>query len=188
MKYGVIKNLISEDLRNQMIDRMDLFKDHAMYMKEEDDTKGLKRPAYYGLFNSIQLHILPEVEKYFKVELLPTYNYSRIYQNGSTLLRHTDRKACECSITVNLYQENGSWPIWMEYDNNRSEINLEPGDAAWYKGCEVLHWREENTKGKIYQTFMHYVDKNGKYSDRIYDENPKRWFNELNHPMYQFDF
>ena len=189
MNYGVIKNLINEDLRTQMIDLMDLLKDHKMHLVFDDPLLGgIPIPAYTCIFNSIQLHILPKLEEFFNVELVPTYNFSRIYLNGSLLEKHLDRDACEYSITINLYQENDIWPIWMEYDNNRSEIYLNPGDGAWYKGCEVLHWREVNTNGIGYQTFMHYVDKNGKYSDQIYNKNPKGWFNHLNNPMFQFDF
>lgn len=189
MKYGVIKNLISEDLRHQMVDLMDLLKDHSQHIDNNHEVLGgVITPSFTCIFNSIQLHILPEMEKIFNVELVPTSNFSRIYQDGSVLLSHLDREIGEYGITINLYQEKDSWPIWMEYDNNRSEIKLNPGDGAWYKGCEVKHWREVNNQGIGYQTFMHYVDKNGEYSDHIYDKNPKRWFNRLNNPMFQFDF
>jgi hypothetical protein len=42
-----------------------------------------------------------------------------------------------------------------------AEINMEPGDAAIYLGCEVEHWREEFKGDWHAQTFLHYVDKNG---------------------------
>jgi hypothetical protein len=188
MKYGIIKNLISKDIRNQMIDLMDFLKDHSMHMDDYDDIIGIKVPAYYGIFNSIQLNVLPKIEEVFNVELVPTYNYSRIYYNDSILKKHIDRPACEYSITINLYQEKGIWPIWMKDNNGYKELNLEPGDAGYYKGCEVLHWREKNTKGIGYQSFMHYVDKNGKYSDQSYDKKYQQWHKDLNNPMYQFDF
>ena len=42
-----------------------------------------------------------------------------------------------------------------------AEINMEPGDAAIYLGCEIEHWREEFKGDWHAQTFLHYVDKNG---------------------------
>lgn len=188
MKFGKIENLISEDLRKQMIDLMDLLKDHSMHIKDDCWAIGKEVPAYYGIFNMVQLKILPEIEKAFEKELVPTYNYSRIYYDGSILEKHRDRKACEYSVTINLYQEKDIWPIYMKYDNNLGEIKLEPGSAAWYKGCEVTHWREKNVNGIGYQSFMHYVEKNGKYSDQIYDKDPENWQKDLNNPIYQLDF
>jgi hypothetical protein len=192
MKYGIIKNLISENLKNQMIDLMDFLKDHNMHIYDNDKIVdkivGIRVPAYYDIFNSVHLNILPKIENVFNLELVPTHNYSRIYQDGSILKKHIDRPSCEYSITINLYQEKGIWPIWMKDENGFNELYLEPGDAAYYKGCEVIHWREKNTKGIGYQTFMHFVEKNGKYADYIYDNNPHKWLKNLNNPMYQIEF
>jgi hypothetical protein len=188
MNYGIIKNLVSDDLRTQMIDLMDLLKDVPSFLFLDNDFTSSKVFQYHNIFNSFQLHILPEVERAFGKELVPTYNFSRIYYKGSFLKKHSDRPACECSITINLYQEGGTWPIWMEDDNGASKLNLNPGDAAWYKGCEVEHWREENRKGICYQTFMHYVDKNGKRKNQIYDKKIDLWNKGLNNPIYKLDF
>jgi uncharacterized protein YceK len=44
---------------------------------------------------------------------LPTYTYARVYTPGAILSRHTDRDACEISITLNLNQDT-KWPIWIK--------------------------------------------------------------------------
>jgi hypothetical protein len=49
----------------------------------------------------------------------------------------------------------------MAYLYEWNRINLEPGDAAIYSGCEIEHWREEFKGDWHAQTFLHYVDKNG---------------------------
>ena len=36
------------------------------------------------------------------------------------------------------------WPIYMD----GTEMNMEPGDATIYLGCEIVHWREEILKHK----------------------------------------
>ena len=41
-----------------------------------------------------------------------------------------------------------------------------------YSGCELEHWREKFEGNMQYQLFMHYVDSEGKYNDRIYDGRP----------------
>jgi hypothetical protein len=160
-----------------------------MNIKDTGDVIGkASLPAFPMVFNQIQLRILPKIEEVFDKNLIPTYNYSRIYYDGSILKKHVDRYACEYSITINLYQEKGIWPIYMkDGDKEATEISLEPGDAAWYKGIEVLHWRKKNTNGIGYQTFMHFVEKNGKHMNEVY-ENEILWNEGLNNPMYQFDF
>ena len=189
MKYGIIKNLISDDLRHQMIDLMNLLKAHSISINDGDPNVNIPSDAFFGIFNTIQLKIMPEIENIFKIELVPTYNQSRIYYPNSILYKHFDKLACEYAITINLYQEKDSWPIFMQDIKNKENpisFKLNPGDAVWYKGCEVWHWREKNEYGIGYQTFMFFVDKNGKYSNRKYNKNEESWIKNLNNPMYQF--
>ena len=42
---------------------------------------------------------------------------------------------------------------------------MTPGDAVFYIGPLQLHWREELTYDKCYQTFLHWVDLNGTNAD-----------------------
>ena len=41
-----------------------------------------------------------EVANLVSEMVLPTYTYARIYKNGSVLKKHTDRPACEISLSV----------------------------------------------------------------------------------------
>jgi hypothetical protein len=92
------------------------------------------------------------------------------------LPKHRDRPSCEYSVTVNLKQEgNGIWPIFMDGE----PIDLSPGDGGVYKGCEVLHWREENYLGKCHQIFFHYIEENGPNYKWAYDKKEKRFFEGL---------
>ena len=38
-----------------------------------------------------------------------------------------------------------------------------------YSGCELEHWREEFEGETQYQLFMHYVDADGEFKDRVFD-------------------
>jgi hypothetical protein len=91
-----------------------------------------------------------------------------MYTLNADLKKHTDRESCEISVTVMIGSDGTKWPIYM----NGTEINMEPGDAAIYLGCEVEHWREEFKGDWQAQTFLHYVDKNGVNKEWFKDKRP----------------
>jgi len=104
-------------------------------------------------------------------ELYPTYSYLRIYMKGAELERHTDRPSCEVSATLPLsYDAPTIWPLYIESGNKVIGVELEPGDALLYKGIEVPHWREAFEGERQVQVFLHYVKKNGKYSEFKFDK------------------
>jgi hypothetical protein len=41
-----------------------------------------------------------------------------------------------------------------------------------YHGTELEHWRDKFEGNMQYQLFMHYVDSEGKYKDRVFDGRP----------------
>lgn len=126
---------------------------------------------------SLELLLLPKVEESTGLSLYPTYSYYRLYKPGDDLIPHTDRPACEISLTINLgyfYNtniKNYSWDIWVEGKSFRTE----PGDMIIYRGLEMNHWREPFAAGRgswQVQAFLHYVDVNGPYAMCKYDGRP----------------
>lgn len=117
---------------------------------------------------------LPAFEEITGLELHPTYSYSRIYLKGQELKPHVDRPACEISATINVATVGKSWPIWMKVPGKDPfKVEMNPGDAVIYKGCEVTHWRDKAEDTDITVQFMlHYVDKNGPYSSHKWDMRP----------------
>ena len=106
-------------------------------------------PETYSHYSDIVMETLLEklaepMSKETELELIPTYSYARIYKKGDVLKRHKDRYSCEVSMTMNLGGD--AWPIYLEpsgeTDKEGVKIDLEPGDALIYRGCEVEHWRE----------------------------------------------
>ena len=65
-----------------------------------------------------------------------------------------------------LGSDSTSWPIYME----GTEIDLQPGDAVIYLGCELEHWREEFKGDWHAQAFLHYVDKKGSHIEWAKDK------------------
>ena len=106
--------------------------------------------------------------------LIPQYTYARIYKKGSDLKIHTDRPECQYSVTLSLGGEYDKlWPIWMkDYVGNSHEVSLDEGDMLVYSGCELEHWRQEFEGDTQYQLFMHYVDAEGEFKDRVFDGRP----------------
>ena len=114
-----------------------------------------------ALFESLMINKKEVLEKETGLELFPTYSFWRMYTHLADLSFHKDRPACEISVTVNLGGSEEPWPIYME----DTPLELKPGDAAVYLGCEVVHGRHEFQGDWQAQCFMHYVDKNGPHKE-----------------------
>jgi hypothetical protein len=121
------------------------------------------------MFETLQERFWPVIEQVAGEELLPTYAYARLYSNGDVLEKHTDRPACEVSVTIQLGRSHHyAWPIYM--GGNR--FDLGEGDAVVYSGCDVEHWRDKCDGPKDYysgQVFLHYVKKNGQHASHAGD-------------------
>lgn len=115
----------------------------------------------------------PILSKTINCELYPTYSYLRIYVKGADLEKHQDRPSCEVSATVPLsYNSHYLWPLYIETGNKVTAVELEAGDALIYKGIELPHWREAFEGERQVQVFLHYVKKNGNYSEFKFDKRP----------------
>lgn len=125
--------------------------------------------TYYAdpLVEVLLLKCKSAVEQAVGKELLPTYSYSTVYRPGEELKIHTDRPACEISVSVNVASKGNVSFFYTKYkENNAQQHTLNPGDAIIYKGCEVEHWRKPLEKDQLNVQFMlHYVDKNGIYQE-----------------------
>lgn len=121
------------------------------------------------MFETLHERLWPAIEKLVGEELIPTYSYARLYSNGDVLERHSDRPACEVSVTLQLGRSHHyAWPIYM----GGERFDLAEGDAVIYKGCDVEHWRDKCDGPDGYysgQVFMHFVRKNGQYANEAGD-------------------
>ncbi len=114
-------------------------------------------PNAFATYGDIAMETLlvmakPVLEKYLKMPLIPTYAYARVYEKGSHLKKHKDRKSCDFSTTMNLGGD--LWPIFID----DKKVNLKPGDMLIYRGCNFTHWREEFKGNFCSQVFLHYND------------------------------
>lgn len=115
-----------------------------------------------------------QIEEVTGLKVFPTYSFSRVYVKGDELTPHVDRPSCEISATVNLGNVNGLWPIWMKAPGHEPmKVELNPGDAVIYRGCEVLHWRDKMVDQDVTVQFMlHYVNQDGPCAEYKFDKRP----------------
>ena len=106
----------------------------------------------------------PIVEKEIDSRLIPTYCYVRKYFQGSILNSHTDRDACEVSLTYCI-----SGPEW-EINMGDTTLITKIGNAVIYKGCEISHGRSKPSSGEVIQAFAHWVISDGERSNSAYDD------------------
>lgn len=137
------------------------------------DTQVPGTPAVYGdtRMDMLLATLTPIVEARAGVSVYPTYSYLRVYKRGDALKKHTDRPACEISLSLSLgYDPDEPWPLWFESGSGATAVPMKKGDAVLYKGVEVLHWREEFQGNYAAQVFLHYVDQQGLYREWRFDK------------------
>jgi len=170
--YVVLTGALNEQTCNELTKYMfDLFEKGELTR----DAQCPLSDAVYGtpVFDKLLQDFAGPIGHHVGRKLLPTYTYARIYRPGEVLKKHKDRPACEISATVTLgFDSKPVWPIFAD-EFKQTAVTLDKGDMMVYKGCELLHWREE-FKGKWHvQVFLHYVDANGPYKDHYRDGRPE---------------
>ena len=104
----------------------------------------------------------------FDKDLVPTYGYTRHYQSGEYLHKHTDRASCQHSFTICL-DTNVEWPIHIDLKSGEtvSHVTL-AGEGVAYYGITEPHWRDaiEVEGAYQWQMFLHYVDTRGPYAKK----------------------
>ena len=180
--YAVIRGLIPYEWCQILYDYVGISADRCALKQKYDDKKYAKAwdgtfydkqcPGNYSQYGDPMMDSLlmahgGAIESVTGMKLAPSYTYYRMYLNGAILERHKDRPSCEISATVCLdwndsnCEKRKPWPIWIKNNQGEIPINLEPGDAMVYKGCEVEHWREPFHGNACAQVFYHYTDVNG---------------------------
>ena len=164
--YLIVRNFFREDICKEMSRRIFAA---GQSNQAVQDKQCPKSPSFYGLFNDIQTLSLKKIEEAVGEELSITYNYCRFYRKGEVLEKHVDREACEISFTITLDYPISPWPIFMG-EGCTDGLILHRGDACIYKGCEVIHWRDQlNHQDWQTQAFFHYVRKGGEFANHAGD-------------------
>jgi hypothetical protein len=151
----------------------------------------LARPAFevYGHHYPPMLHFLwgltPIMSRIVGRELLPTYDYLRIYRAGDVCKVHSDRYSCEHSLSLTLgYSDDQPWHLDIEKGRSEpssridadfggeafSSVPMNVGDALLYQGVHHRHGRTlPNPNRWSAHLFLHWVDREGPYRDHAFD-------------------
>ena len=130
--------------------------------------------------------LTPAVAEIAGCELIPSYAYFRVYQQGDLCLVHSDRDACEhsLSLTVELSDEL-PWALCVgkkhleqpeptsgvDFGSQEfSKLPMRAGDAVMYRGVSHHHGRiDPNPNRWSAHLFLHWVDASGPYADHAFD-------------------
>lgn len=171
--FWFVKNFISIEKAEQLANHLDdkIAKGEYVVDPWQRGSQSFDQP-----FSTLHDEILDRTSKIVEKNLGVTYNYARVYWPGDQLVPHTDREACEWSITLNLRNNESPWPFYVEYNLNKQCFNMEPGDAIIYNGIEVEHWRDPLESDCVYQAMFHFVDLEGEFKDHVKDRIVRRIF------------
>lgn len=151
----------------------------------------LRRPAFelYGRHYPPMLHLLwgltPTMMDLTGCDLLPTYDYFRLYREGDVCRVHHDRPSCEHSLSLTIdYSDGEAWPLDVGRERGEPSAQVEEdfgdepfasipmaiGDAVLYRGVHHRHGRvRPNPNAWSAHLFLHWVDRNGPYRDHAFD-------------------
>jgi hypothetical protein len=151
----------------------------------------LRRPAFeiygrdYRPMTFFLWGLVPTISGLIGRELLPTYDYFRIYREGDICRVHSDRPACEHSVSLTLdYSDGEPWELQVARDrtpraqpitdnfglDSFSSIAMNVGDAVIYQGTHHRHGRiTPNPNVWSAHLFLHFVERGGPYDDYAFD-------------------
>ena len=186
------------EIRGQLNYRSNKLDDFE-HIEEEDQVEGSLARYWHPQYRKIHSDIRLIIEKEIGRKLYNTYYYDRFYFPGQELKKHTDRAACEISISVHVSTNiKGYWPFFIKTPyifadsqectkvkklintGDIMAVSLNPGDGVLYKGCERPHWRDkmpgtlemmgEGEQLYYHQIFFHYVLQDGIRAHHAWDK------------------
>jgi len=187
--YAHLKGLISDAVGQRILAtvKSDLLKDKVdLSGKEFPDVLDRATVDIYGPrfapFKFLLWGLTPLFSTIAGKDLAPTYSFFRIYRNGDVLRFHTDRPACDHSMTLTLaYSDDRAWPFevmnrgvtfedMLQGGQEVEPFEMNAGDAIIYRGIEVPHGRlSPNPNGWSAHLFLHWVDLDGPHGDHAFD-------------------
>ena len=130
--------------------------------------------------------LTPTVSELTGRDLLPSFDYFRIYRQGDICRLHTDRPSSEHSLSLTLaYSDNQPWALDIAKlpsdgpvseldedfgDEPHNSLMMKPGDAVLYRGVERRHGRvTPNPNRSSAHLFLHWVERGGEHEAHAFD-------------------
>lgn len=129
--------------------------------------------------------LTPIIGELTGADLLPSYDYFRIYRKDDVCRVHSDRPSCEHAVSLTLaYSDAQPWPLQVGsrpvsaegpcYDDFGDEpftsVEMQPGDAVLYRGIDLRHGRTQpNPNRWSAHLFLFWVERGGKFEQHAFD-------------------
>ena len=135
--------------------------------------------------------LTPAMSMIAGADLVPTYNYLRIYRGGDICRVHADRASCEYSLSLTLaYADDLPWSLDVAEEETEAlsgsveegfngpfrSFPMAVGDAVAYQGLTRRHGRTSpNPNRWSAHVFCHWVDRDGPHAESAFDGNRHRF-------------
>jgi hypothetical protein len=155
--------------------------EHALTPRPTIEISG----HFYRPLTTFLWGLTPIMSHLTGADLLPSYDYFRIYHQGDICRVHSDRPSCEHSVSLTLaYSDGLPWPLevgsqrvsgedpcsdgWGE--ERATAVAMQPGDAVLYNGIELRHGRTQpNPNRWSAHLFLFWVERGGKFAEHAFD-------------------
>jgi hypothetical protein len=199
--YATIRGLIPPEVASNLFKQiqMDLTaagKSFEIFAKQNNISRHESVDIsghFYRPLTTFLWGMTPIMSEITGADLLPSYDYFRIYQKDDICRVHSDRPSCEHSVSLTLvYSDGVPWPLEVGSarvncegpyfddfgDEPYSSIEMQPGDAVLYRGIELRHGRTRpNPNGWSAHLFLFWVERGGEFEENAFDA--KRLRSEL---------
>lgn len=130
--------------------------------------------------------LTPRIAAVVGKTLLPSYAYFRAYQQGDVCRVHSDRPACEHSLSLTIaYGDDRPWALSVATEPTDPpmpviaadfagqpyrSVAMAPGDGVLYRGVHHRHGRlDPNPNSWSAHLFLHWVEAEGRFADHGFD-------------------
>lgn len=140
---------------------------------------------FYRPLTTFLWGLTPIISELTGADLLPSYDYFRIYQQDDICRVHADRPSCEHSLSLTLaYADDLPWPLQVGSrkatelqpcvedwgDEPYSSVEMQPGDAVLYRGIDLRHGRmDPNPNRWSAHLFLFWVERGGAFAQHAFD-------------------
>tara|TARA_R110002049_G_scaffold196125_2_gene365210 strand:+ start:259 stop:756 length:498 start_codon:yes stop_codon:yes gene_type:complete len=155
-EYKKIINFLTKEeinlLKNYTIKRHRDNQDNFDFLKSKRGESCFYRDP---MIDSLVICKHKKIEQETNLKLSLTHSFWKMYNFGSVLEDHDDKKFCGINLTIHLGSDGTSWPIYI----GENIMELKEGDACIYSGNKAPY-KKEKFKGDWYtQIYLHYVNK-----------------------------
>lgn len=159
----------------------DFAKLHQLSKHETVDISG----HFYRPLTTFLWGLTPIISHLTGADVLPSYDYFRIYGQDEICRIHSDRPSCEHSLSLTLaYSDDKPWPLEVGSrrvtaegpcfddfgDESFTAVAMEPGDAVLYRGIDLRHGRTTpNPNQWSAHLFLFWVERGGLFEQHAFD-------------------